>query len=113
MTRPARGKRAIRGGSGPRRGTGAQAADHGAFMYLTRAVLTTGRNAPRISLVDNGAAFRGVIIDWHGVLTPPLRSTIQAWVEADGIDWDSYVAVVRGWISQAYDTSGARNPIHA
>ena len=63
--------------------------------------------------MDNGAAFRGVIIDWHGVLTPPLRSTIQAWVEADGIDWDSYVAVVRGWISQAYDTNGARNPIHA
>jgi putative hydrolase of the HAD superfamily len=66
-----------------------------------------------MTIVDNGEAFRGVIVDWHGVLTPPLRSTIQAWVDADGIDWDSYIAVVREWISQAYGPDGAPNPIHA
>ena len=63
--------------------------------------------------MDSGAPFRGVIVDWHGVLTPPLRSTIQAWIAADGIDWDSYSTVVRGWVSEAYDRDGARNPIHA
>ncbi len=62
--------------------------------------------------MNSAAQFRGVIIDWHGVLTPPLRATIQAWLAADGIDWDSYMAVVRGWVAPAYD-GGAPNPIHA
>jgi putative hydrolase of the HAD superfamily len=63
--------------------------------------------------VGNGEEFRGVITDWHGVLTPPLLTTVRAWVEADGIDWDSYVAVVRQWVAEAYDTRGNPNPIHA
>ena len=82
-------------------------------MRVSPAVSAMVRTAHRISLVDNGEPFRGVIIDWHGVLTPPLLSTIQAWVAADGIDWDSYVAVVRGWVSQAYEGDSGRNPIHA
>jgi putative hydrolase of the HAD superfamily len=63
--------------------------------------------------VDNAERFRGVITDWHGVLTPPLRSTIQAWLDADGIDWASYLTVVRDWVSQAYGPGGEPNPIHA
>jgi putative hydrolase of the HAD superfamily len=51
-------------------------------------------------------------MDWHGVLTPPLVTTVRAWAEADGIDWDSYRAVMTEWVSQAYD-AGATNPVHA
>jgi putative hydrolase of the HAD superfamily len=47
------------------------------------------------------------------VLTPPLVTTVRAWTEADGIDWDSYRAVIRLWITQAYDADGVQNPIHA
>jgi putative hydrolase of the HAD superfamily len=56
---------------------------------------------------------RGVITDWGGVLTVPILTTVQAWIEADEIDWGSYRAVMRPWVSQAYDIEGGTNPLHA
>jgi putative hydrolase of the HAD superfamily len=82
-------------------------------MCRTTVVLAAAGIALKIALVGNDGQFRGVIIDWHGVLTPPLVSTVRAWVEADGIDWECYQTVMRRWISQAYEADGARNPIHA
>jgi epoxide hydrolase-like predicted phosphatase len=61
----------------------------------------------------NGAEFRGVITDWGGVLTTPILTTVQAWIEADGIDWDSYRTVMRAWVTDAYGPNGSRNPVHA
>jgi putative hydrolase of the HAD superfamily len=55
---------------------------------------------------------RGVIIDWGGVLTTPLPDTVRAWVQAEGIDWDAYIAVMRPWIFGAYNGSEP-NPVHA
>ena len=63
-------------------------------------------HAPKITVVDNDGELRGVITDWGGVLTTPILTTVRAWIEADGIDWVSYRAVMRLWVSQAYD-SGA------
>jgi putative hydrolase of the HAD superfamily len=62
--------------------------------------------------VDNYGELRGVITDWGGVLTTPILTTVQAWIEADGIDGDSYRAVMRPWVLQAYDADGHPNPIH-
>ena len=59
---------------------------------------------------------RGVIIDWAGVLTNPLHGTVRAWIEADGIDWDSYAACMRGWLDDAYlpsEPGAVGNPVHA
>lgn len=56
---------------------------------------------------------RAVVIDWGGVLTNPLAETVNAWIEADGIDRVSYSKVMRAWVAQAYDPDGAMNPIHA
>ena len=61
----------------------------------------------------NGTEFRGVITDWGGVLTTPILTTVQAWIQADGIDWNSYRTVMRAWVSDAYDLNGSRNPVHA
>ena len=61
--------------------------------------------APKISYV----AIRGVVTDWGGVLTTPILSTVQAWIQADGIDWDSYVAVMRPWVFGAYQPQAAPN----
>ncbi len=55
---------------------------------------------------------RGVITDWGGVLTTPILATVRAWIEADGIAWDSYLAVMRAWISDAYGHGGTLNPVH-
>jgi putative hydrolase of the HAD superfamily len=63
--------------------------------------------------VINGTEFRGVIWDWGGVLTPPILATVQAWIQADGIDWASYRTVMRAWVHEAYRQDGSRNPIHA
>jgi putative hydrolase of the HAD superfamily len=67
---------------------------------------------PRIVIVVNGTEIRGVITDWGGVLTTPILAMVQAWIQADGIDWDSYVAVMRAWIAEAYDHGNGQNPIH-
>jgi epoxide hydrolase-like predicted phosphatase len=63
--------------------------------------------------VINGTKFRGVITDWGGVLTTPILTTVQAWIEADGIDWGSYRAVMSAWLSDAYGPNGSPNPFHA
>jgi putative hydrolase of the HAD superfamily len=63
--------------------------------------------------VVNGTKFRGVITDWGGVLTTPILTTVHAWIQADGIDWDSYRTVMRAWVFDAYDPNGRPNPIHA
>jgi putative hydrolase of the HAD superfamily len=57
-------------------------------------------------------AFRGVITDWGGVMTSPIRETVQAWLDAEGIDRDSYAAVMRPWVVAAYDPAADGNPIH-
>lgn len=62
--------------------------------------------------MDNGAELRGIITDWGGVLTTPILTTVRAWIEADGIDWDSFWTVLRTWVSQAYESGGRPNPIH-
>jgi epoxide hydrolase-like predicted phosphatase len=56
---------------------------------------------------------RGVITDWGGVMTNPIAETVNAWLVAEGIDRDSYVTVMRQWVSQAYDSAGVDNPVHA
>lgn len=61
---------------------------------------------------------RAVILDWGGVLTQPIRETVRDWIAADKIDWETYVAVVGPWLSDAYDrleagTGNGVNPVHA
>src|SRR5271170_7148852 len=71
------------------------------------------RYAPKITVVDNGGELRGVITDWGGVLTTPILTTVRAWIQADEIDWDSYRAVMRTWVAEAYGEADLRNPVHA
>jgi putative hydrolase of the HAD superfamily len=60
------------------------------------------------------AELRGVITDWGGVMTNPIAHSVDAWLAAEGISRESYVAVMRKWVKQAY-TEGetGTNPIHA
>lgn len=58
------------------------------------------------------AELRGVITDWGGVMTSPILESVNAWLEADGIDRTSYVTVMRQWVKQAYGGDDT-NPIHA
>jgi putative hydrolase of the HAD superfamily len=46
-------------------------------------------------------------------MTSPIRATVQAWLDAEDIDRDSYTAVMRPWVVAAYDPAADGNPIHA
>ena len=48
---------------------------------------------------------RAVIIDWGGVLTQPIAEAVRDWIAADKIDWDSYLAAVDPWLTDAYNTA--------
>lgn len=44
-----------------------------------------------------------MLLDWGGVLTQPIGDTVRTWIAADQIDWDSYLAVVGPWLTDAYE----------
>jgi epoxide hydrolase-like predicted phosphatase len=82
-------------------------------MRRTSDVSFSGKYAFKIVTVINGTKFRGIITDWGGVLTPPILTTVRAWIQAEDIDWDSYRSVMRSWVFEAYRQDGLSNPIHA
>jgi putative hydrolase of the HAD superfamily len=55
---------------------------------------------------------RGVITDWGGVMTNSTTETVNAWLRAERIDRDRYMAVIRPWLLQAYHPDGDDCPIH-
>ncbi len=59
------------------------------------------------------ADLRAVIFDWGGVVTSPIVETVTAWLEAERIDRESYMAAMRPWVRSAYGPDAAESPIHA
>jgi putative hydrolase of the HAD superfamily len=66
----------------------------------------------RRGLTIEPVTVRGLIVDWGGVLTTPLREAIAAWIAADDIDADGYKVVMREGFTDAYAGDGAVNPVH-
>ncbi|NBO45654.1 MAG: HAD family phosphatase [Actinobacteria bacterium] len=56
---------------------------------------------------------RALIVDWGGVLTGPLASTIEAWAAQDQVDLREYFALIDHWLGQEYADVHRINPIHA
>ncbi len=56
---------------------------------------------------------RGVIVDWGGVMTNPIRDMVRAWLDHEDVDHEQYAAVMSPWVTGAYDHDGDMNPIHA
>ncbi len=50
-----------------------------------------------------------VIFDYGGVLTTPVRESIAAWLEADGIDPASFSRTLKAWLSR---DAPAGTPVH-
>jgi epoxide hydrolase-like predicted phosphatase len=68
-----------------------------------------------LPIIGDMGELRAMVIDWGGVLTQPMRDTVRAWIAADQIDWERYVAVVGPWLTDAYAANGdgMLNPVHA
>jgi putative hydrolase of the HAD superfamily len=58
-------------------------------------------------------AFRGVILDWGGVMTNPIRDMVRVWLDYEDVDHEHYAAAMRPWVVGAYDHNGDINPIQA
>lgn len=59
---------------------------------------------------------RALVVDWGGVLTVPLDGAMAAWAEADGVDFEHFADVLRGWRELAQGEAGvgpAAAPVHA
>lgn len=54
-----------------------------------------------------------MITDWGGVMTNPIGESVNAWLQADGISRESYIAVMRQWVHDAYTDGRDDNPVHA
>ncbi|MGH8968639.1 MAG: HAD family hydrolase [Actinomycetes bacterium] len=59
------------------------------------------------------AELRALIVDWGGVLTEPLEDAMRAWAEVDGVDFDSYVGVMREWLGDHHSDLARTNPVAA
>jgi epoxide hydrolase-like predicted phosphatase len=59
------------------------------------------------------AELRALLVDWGGVLTEPLESAMRSWAEVDGVDFDSYIAVMREWLGVHQGELAAANPVAA
>ena len=57
--------------------------------------------------------YRGVLLDWGGVMTNPIREMVAAWLDDEDVDHEHYAAAMRPWVAGAYDLNGETNPIHA
>lgn len=58
--------------------------------------------------------FRGLLIDWAGVLTTNMSEAIDEWIAAERIDGAHYRAVMRDLVAHAYRGDGrVENAIHA
>ena len=68
---------------------------------------------PALRPPPSGSQVRAVIFDWGGVITSPILDTVSAWLDADGIDRESYAAAMRPWVQRAYGDEQAESPIHA
>ncbi|MDR2988648.1 MAG: HAD family phosphatase [Nocardiopsaceae bacterium] len=64
-------------------------------------------------MAEPTADLRAVIFDWGGVITNPIVETVTAWLEAEQIDRESYMAAMRPWVRSAYGPDTAESPIHA
>jgi putative hydrolase of the HAD superfamily len=57
--------------------------------------------------------FSGVILDWGGVMTNPIRDMVAVWLDDEDVEHEVYAAVMRPWVTGAYGQNGDINPIHA
>lgn len=55
------------------------------------------------------AALKAVIFDYGGVMTTPVRDSIAAWIQADGIKPESFTSVLKEWLGRYVDMG---TPIH-
>ncbi len=56
---------------------------------------------------------QGLILDWGGVLTTDLHSSMSAWADEEDVDLEQFAVVMREWLGQEGEVESWVNPVHA
>lgn len=54
-----------------------------------------------------------LILDWGGVLTSDLHSSMSAWAHSEDVDIEEFAAVMREWFGREGEFAATINPVHA
>ncbi len=57
--------------------------------------------------------YSGLIIDWGGVLTTDINSSVRRWAERHAVDLSTYIDIMRTWLGPEGEREAMLNPIHA
>jgi putative hydrolase of the HAD superfamily len=62
---------------------------------------------------DSAPGLRGLVVDWGGVLTSDLQTSMAAWADSDDIDVAHFQDVMRQWLGTSGGQEARWNPVHA
>lgn len=57
--------------------------------------------------------YSGLIVDWGGVLTTDINSSVRRWADRHAVDLSAYADVMRSWLGPEGELEAMINPIHA
>lgn len=61
----------------------------------------------------SNAAYTGLIVDWGGVLTSDINTSVRRWADRHSVDLGAYADIMRGWLGPEAELEAMMNPIHA
>jgi epoxide hydrolase-like predicted phosphatase len=62
---------------------------------------------------NTGGKLSGLILDWGGVLTSDLHTSMSTWADEEEVELDQFAAVMREWLGQEGEVESWVNPVHA
>jgi epoxide hydrolase-like predicted phosphatase len=63
--------------------------------------------------VHDVTSHSGLIVDWGGVLTTDINSSVRRWADRHSVDLSAYADIMRTWLGPGADLEAMVNPIHA
>ena len=58
-------------------------------------------------------SYAGLIVDWGGVLTGDIGSSVRRWADRYSVDLSAYAEIMRAWLGPDAELEAMVNPIHA
>lgn len=63
--------------------------------------------------MPDASDYSGLIVDWGGVLTTDINSSVRRWADRHAVDLSAYADVMRTWLGPEGELEAMLNPIHA
>jgi putative hydrolase of the HAD superfamily len=63
--------------------------------------------------LSSTSPYSGLIVDWGGVLTTDINSSVRRWADRHAVDLGAYADIMRTWLGPEGQLEAMLNPIHA